>query len=176
MTHFHYYEDAAMHCNSWICSLENRVEDIMEAFAEVEKFKQRTVIDEKPAGKTRVASESITEADQKTFHITVSAEASKEELREALYELAVFRWQFHAPEEFDTVAPQELDDLPPIFSYVDDDGATVYFFKSLYRSAPRGWNPLTHENVLWTHQIADNKMKIPVTKLPPTAAKKLFSR
>lgn len=176
MTHFHYYEDAAMHCNSWVCSLENRVEDIMEAFAEVESWKSKEHILKTSADKTRLASESIVESDQKAFRITVPAGASKETTRAALYELAAFRWQYYAGEDKDKFQPEDDSTLPPIFSYLDEDDNTVYFFKSLYMSLPRGWNPLTHANVIWANEISDNKVKIPVTKLPTVAAKKLFSR
>ncbi len=177
MTHFHYYEDEAMHCNRWFCPLENRVEEIMEAVYEIEAFKKRAPAPEQTDETTRVASKSIVETDQKSYQLLVPKSATKAEVRTALYELAVFRWHLYGDsKDLNDLEPRELEGLPPIFSYLDEDDNTIYFFNDLYTAIPRGWNEVTHPHVIWTNEFPDNKVKIPVTKLPTVAAKKLFNR
>lgn len=39
-THFHYYEDEAMVCRRWFCQLENRVEDIMQTFSVIDRWRK----------------------------------------------------------------------------------------------------------------------------------------
>jgi len=148
----------------------------MEAFAEIEHYKKTVADSVKTESNTRIASQSIVETDQKSFQIVVPAKATRAETRAALYELAVMRWKLHTEANEESISLEDSPELPPIFSYLDENDATVYFFNSFYSAIPRGWNELTHPHVFWTNEVPDNKVKIPITKLPTVAAKKLFNR
>lgn len=178
MTHFHFLEAQVIHCNRLFCSLENRRADVMDAIAEIDAFKARERAIQRSelalAAPPRLTSKYVFESEQKCFQVAVPAQASKEEARAALYELAVFRWNFHGAAWANKEEPENAEDLPQIFSYVDDYDATIYFFNSLYTSMPRMADTQAFPNTLDASATVDNKVKIPVVKLTPAVAKKLF--
>lgn len=175
MTHFHFYEDEAMHCNKRFCKLENRCENIMDVFAEIEDYKSQIPLTIDVRDETHISSENITKTIQEAFQIKVPEGATKKEHRAALFELAAMRWALRDPESENLRDPKERADLPQIYSFVDDAGVTTYFFNSVFMAMPMNWNPLVYERTTSVTTVEDNKIKIPVQKLPPAAAKKLFS-
>lgn len=175
-THFHYLGHEAMQCARWFCSLENRVEDVSDVLLAVDDFKRETQARELVGYSEEpwLSSRTIVETDQKTFQVSVKVDAPKVEHRKSLYELAVFRWLFHGNGE--GMEPELDETLPPIFSYVDEYDNTIYFFQTAYSAVPRGGNPILRPQMLFAAKVQDNRVKIPVQKLPAVAAKKLFAR
>jgi len=217
MTHFHYYETEAMHCNRWFCSLENRVDDIMQTFAvistpldkrsdaidaftfkheaerssmEREEEEQDVVhaeiqpawFEDEGATITETAetqqehnpyddvfwsSSIVRETDRRRFYVIVPEDSDKEAHRRAIHELfQLSRIRDEAVE----VSGQEAK----LFSFVREDGGTEYFFDSVEEDFPYDFDADKYREVRQISEIADLGAKIPVTKLPPVAARKLF--
>lgn len=219
MTHFHYYETEAMHCNRWFCQLENRVDDIMQTFAvistpvdersdaidaftfkqheaqrssmEREEAEQDTVhaevqpawFEDEGAQITETAeaqqeqaeyddvfwsSSIVRETDRRRFYVIVPAESDKAAHRRAIHELFQLRRLRDEAADSPTVTDAQL------FSFVREDGGTEYFFDSVEEDFAYDFDADKYREVHQISTIEDNGDKIPVTKLPPVTARKLF--
>lgn len=177
MAHFHYIEDTIEHCKRWFCDDENKTNDVMEAYAEVESYRKNKQFNESLLDNSSFGvSAYVAKANEETFEAIVPSNASDDAHRKALWGLAVVRWtRFRKSGWANPESPENEEQLPAIFSYVNELGQTVYFFKSSKASVGTiKSDPSFQPNALIAEAIQDTGVKIPVTKLPAVAAKKLF--
>lgn len=147
----------------------------MEAFSKIEAFKEARKAKLRAVDyKQYVVSKYVSVTNTTSMQVIVPENGSKDAHRKALWELALVRWSlFNKMTSADFNLTSE--GLPTIFSYVNNEGQTVYFFTSEFSKLPQQLTREVQPHTEPADNFTDDGTKIPVTKLAAATAKKLFS-